>query len=299
MILRGIGGSDIAAILGLSPWASPWDVYLRLTEGQSAPDSGVMQSGRYYEQGVCDWYLDQLRGLGVEATAKTPEILSRGVLRASVDRIVTNGEGQWGLEIKTAGSRDGWGEEGSDQIPIYYAAQVHWYMGFYDVPFFDVAVGFLDWQRGFAKYRINRDEELSKELLARGEAWFQKHIVDGKPIDIDGSQACTDYLRKRYGSVKADAREANQEEIELLRQYQELDKQLEEIESKKSMVKNRLIAAIGDNDGIYGGPYKITYRPQKRTSFDSAKFKEENQDLYNQYQKTAEFRTFRFTSKEK
>lgn len=63
---RGIGGSDVAAILGLSKWHSPLDVYRdKIGEGADQPDSPAMEWGRRLEPVIREKYAEAT-GLAVE-----------------------------------------------------------------------------------------------------------------------------------------------------------------------------------------------------------------------------------------
>lgn len=129
-----LGSSDTPAILGVSPWRSPLQCYLEKTgewrEEITPEKQRVFDRGHRWEPVVLEMLLDEMRGRGhsVEVVARNqrrydPE---HPFLTAEIDaEILLDGE-DMDVEIKTvhpfaAGS---WGEDGSDEIPIYYSAQV-------------------------------------------------------------------------------------------------------------------------------------------------------------------------------
>ena len=56
----GIGGSDIAAILSLSPWQSPWSLWADKT-GLAADthENEAMEAGRWLELAIGPWFADR------------------------------------------------------------------------------------------------------------------------------------------------------------------------------------------------------------------------------------------------
>ena len=60
---KGLGGSDIAGILGLSPWTTPFGVYFdKVTpvEDQVDDDDKAKRRGRLLERAVGDWMAGEL-----------------------------------------------------------------------------------------------------------------------------------------------------------------------------------------------------------------------------------------------
>lgn len=56
---KGIGGSDIAALVGLSPWATRYGVYCdKVGEAGPDQDNSAMEWGRRLEQPIADWFTD-------------------------------------------------------------------------------------------------------------------------------------------------------------------------------------------------------------------------------------------------
>ena len=130
-----IGGSDVAAILGLSPWRSPLDVWREKALGEADDrDTPAMRAGVRFEPVILGRYLttnDRWR-----ATA-SPEPIVKGWRRASPDAIVSADGWQRLVEIKT--TREPW----TDGIPVYYQVQAFWYLDLLDLEEVDFPV--LTW----------------------------------------------------------------------------------------------------------------------------------------------------------
>lgn len=132
----GIGGSDVAAILGLSKWRTPLDVYnSKVGEVSDEEDNASMEWGRRLGPVIRQAYSDKT-GRAVECLGHIFRSGEHPFMIANVDGLCADRV----LEIKTSRSGADWGEEGTDEIPEYYLTQVHHYMTVTRMELCDVAV---------------------------------------------------------------------------------------------------------------------------------------------------------------
>jgi len=178
---RGIGASEAAAVLGLSPWATPADVWARklgLTE--DAPESDAMAFGVRVEGLIVDWYIE--RTGNSTSTAGTMDDPGGRPIYATPDRIVyrTSPPGpRLLLEAKSTRSCDegaGWGEEGTDAIPDGYLVQVAVQMACADLDRCDVAALDLSARR-LRVYRVDRDRETERAIMDALAEWWERYVV--------------------------------------------------------------------------------------------------------------------------
>lgn len=193
-----IGGSDIAAILGISPWESPFSLWHRKRGTLAPPDeSDAMRWGRRLEDDVVEEYHYRNPDTAIHLTG-TYRHQARPWQLATPDRALTLPEdhdtlGALGiLEVKT--SRDGhdWGRDGTDHIPAHYRAQVLWYMDTLGVRWCDVAV--LISGCDYRQYRIAYDPVEAAFLRERAE-WFAQSLADDQRPPLDGAEATYQALR--------------------------------------------------------------------------------------------------------
>lgn len=178
----GIGGSDAAAVLGLSPWATPLTVWLDKT-GRAEPkdETESMRIGTELEDYVARSYSRET-GRKVQRFTKT---VHDGCLLGNFDRLVVP-EGKKVashgatvrtdtlLECKTT-SRS-W----DDGVPIHYQIQVQHYLGLVPcLAFADVAVLFLG-RKQFGVYRLVRDEAVIARMQGQLREWWERHVVRGE-----------------------------------------------------------------------------------------------------------------------
>src|SRR6266550_3924413 len=163
----GIGGSDAPAVLGLSPWRTPFEVWAEKT-GDLAVDerepNEAMNWGTILERAILNEY--SLRS-GVE----TVEV---GLLRhpdnpwliCSPDAVA----GGRIVEIKTTRSASGWGDQGTDEIPLHYLVQVHHNLIVSGAALADVAV--LIAGSDFRLYHVEPDLTLHAQILDQEAAFW-------------------------------------------------------------------------------------------------------------------------------
>jgi putative phage-type endonuclease len=271
----GISGTDVSAILGINPWASPLDVWLD-KRGQAEPreQSMAMKLGNLLEPVVATLYTDET---GVE-------LVDPGFLRhkdrdwhiGTPDRIAlahgfdTSVPGWWDtlIEIKTARSGNDWGEPGTDQIPRHYLTQVAWYLALTELQVAHVAV--LVGASDFRRYVVQRDLELEGVLVERCEAFWKDNILAGQMPAVDGSESASRYIASRFPRNVEPLRVATADEVALARRLATARAATAAAEREQAEAENLLKAAIGDAEGLdLGALGKITWKASKgRESVD-------------------------------
>lgn len=202
---RGIGGSDIAAILGISPFESPFSLWHRKRGTLPPPqETDPMRWGRRLEDDVVEEYRDRHPAWEVTCTG-TWRNRHRPWQLATPDRAVSHPDGARGvLEVKT--SRDGadWGRAGGDHIPAHYRAQVLWYMDTLGVDWCDVAV--LISGSDYREYRIGYDSVEAAFLREHGQ-WFIDSLYGDQRPPLDGAEATYQALRTLQPDIDGRAME--------------------------------------------------------------------------------------------
>lgn len=181
---RGITATDVPAILGLSPWATPVTVWLDKT-GHSAPvePSYAMQRGNALEALLLAEYHRATGNplLPVPVLAGHPE---DALALASLDGATQTPDGPAILEIKTAGwrERDDWWDE-TKQVPDQYLAQVAWqqYVAGIDTAFIVVDVAGDVRTIG----PIPRSPDFEAYAAPLMHDWWKRHVIGGEPPDPD------------------------------------------------------------------------------------------------------------------
>lgn len=275
---QGIGGSDCAVVMGLSKWKSSYQLYLekRGEVSDDQPDNEAMLWGRELEPVIRQQYANRTGRLvradiGIIKSPEYPFML------ANVDGLT---EDQRVLEIKTARTASGWGEEGTDQVPEAYLLQVQHYMAVTGLPVADVAV--LIGGSDFRIYEVPANPELH-ELIIEAEAEFWRRVVDGNPPEIT---SYADAVAKYGKSTRAGEIEARPRALEAIQEIRTIKGKIDELEKIMEFSKAILINEFGDqydtmtHKGLTVATWK---KPRNSVSFDTAAFKAAHQDLYDAY----------------
>ncbi len=195
---RGVTASEIAVILGISPYDSAFNLYWKkLGELPDDFDNTAMSLGRHLEPWIADQWAADHPGCHVGVTGLW-QSAERPWQLATPDRYVwdksrADADGDALLEIKSSGTYEGWGEAGTDQIPAYYRAQVLWQLDTLGLPEADVTCFFLH-TRSRRDYRLAYD--LADVQLMRAAAVdFMEQVERRIAPPIDGHDATLTALK--------------------------------------------------------------------------------------------------------
>lgn len=287
---QGIGGSDIAAILGLSQFKTALDVYLSKTTDQPEQQGEHLYWGHALENPIIDRFV---RDTGANVI-KQPEMRRHPQHQwaiANADALITNGDTiEAILEIKTSSafkSRE-WGADDTDEVPIEYIAQVQWYMWIYDVQ--EAYLAALIGGNQYRQYHITRDDELIAILAEKAQAFWQNHVIPRIPPEPqDGADA-----QKLYPHDNGDTAEADSDTLTAYAELRELKAQEKELKAQIAAKEDLLKIKIGNYSAMQAnGNTLFTWKAQSSNRFDSSAFKNAHPDLYQQYTKTSETRVLR------
>jgi putative phage-type endonuclease len=198
----GLGGSDVAAILGYSPYRSPFDVWTEKT-GRTSRYTNTMSEaaewGQLLEDVVAKKYAVNrdrvLMGDGRERFAHEHMSWVTGRPdRRSFDAKLNDPRI---LEVKTTArhKRDEWGDPGSSDVPDRVSVQSQWYLLLTGLDVCDVAVLFGGQE--YAEYTLKADAEVQAFLLAEAGKFWTDHVLADKAPEVDGSKGAGAYLAER------------------------------------------------------------------------------------------------------
>jgi len=297
--LGGITGTDIAAIVGLNPYKTVYDVFLsKLGLADEDEDTPYMRRGRRMEPVLAEDY-EEMTGL---KTVKVGLIKSPAYdfVLGTPDRLVVDEAGNilHGLEIKTAGYRQAqyWGPPETDQVPDQYLIQCQWYMAASDIEKWDLIVtiaGELP-----IIYHITRNDELISKLIEKAGEFWHKNVLEKEPPSVDASISAARMLATLYRRGDLDLADGTEEDGILVTELVRKKEQLANIEEEVRLLENKLKERIGDHEGIKGDGWVVTWKKTKdRTSIDYNKLITDlgiSQDVIKKYAVTSEgYRIFK------
>ena len=264
----GIGGSDAAAILGVSPWRTALDIYSdkRGISPLSTEPTSPMWWGTAMEDLIAKRYCEMT---GFTICEDKPGIYRHGThkeLLGTPDRLVTVSGNVRGLEIKTSSQylAQEWGNPGTDDVPTYYAAQCAHYMAVCDVDSWDLAV--LIGGNDLRIFTLYRDLELEKSMIKTLTSWWKAHVLAGIPPEPSDPADESRYLKNLFPRNVGERKEADEEIQEVASKLEKALEYMTVAEERVEMCRNALKKYIGDADGVDGDGWKATWKLTSETS---------------------------------
>lgn len=282
----GIGSSDAAVAVGLSPYKCPLALWLEKTARKAPEDISQKEAvlwGVELEPVLAQVYTKRTgyKVRRVNAVLQHPE---HTFMLANLDReVVGHPDGPGILEIKTASyhSAPQW-EEG---VPVAYQCQVLHQLAVTGHAWAEVAV--LIGGQDFRIYRIERDEEKIGDLIRREAHFWQQVRQDWQP-EPDGSSdaaAALGWLFPRDDGQTVDLSDSP-EFNQLFGQLLQLREQKEVVEQQESLIKQRLQASLGEaTAGLFANGKITRKRSKDRLAPDLERLGQDHPDLLSHYVK--------------
>lgn len=315
---HGIGGSDVAAILGLSPWRTPVQVWQDKTgQGEKQPESASMYWGKQLEDLVAKEFQRRM-GMKVQRINRVIRDGENGWMVANIDRAIINPAIRGNvrvldeeskikenkgrrittdaiLECKTAHSFSAqeWGYTQEyeikknqlvteHEIPVFYETQVQWYMAITGaaVCYLAVLIGGSD----FRVYLIRRNEEVINVLKKKCWEFWSNCVLSNKapdPVDIDD-------VKRLFKIDTGEMAEASNDIAADIGELITLKEKVKTLEEQQGALAMRITEALGEKLGFtIGGNKAVTFKTQTTRRFDSTKFRKEEPALYEKYVKVS------------
>lgn len=236
---RLVTASKAAAILGLSPWQSPYSLWCEM-KGWTEPDESNAQQrrGHYLEPAILAWWRDQHPEITLDGeqawyplddwAGATPD--SSGL--DAGDRLVL-------VEAKSASRMDDWGQSGTDEIPPYYLAQVYFQLAITGAArcYVPVIGPYLE----FSEYVIEGDREAQEQTLAACRRFYESLSEDWPP-PLDAHPATYATVRKLHPDIEDEAVDLDPD---VAREYVSASLDLKAATERERAAKTVVLDAMG------------------------------------------------------
>ena len=280
-----LGGSDIGAILGLSRFRSPLEVWMEKTGKEVKKlDSLPLRFGSFAESFVASEY-SRSTGFDLihdESIYVHPEY---SFMSAHIDRFVLEGGAcapSRILECKTANpfSLGDWGEAGSDEVPLTYLCQCLWYMAITNLNRVDLAVLFGN--SDFRIYTMNRDLALENTLLEKASLFWNDYVIKDTPPPAQSEADCQTLFSKGNSAKSV---EAKAETLGLTKRLQQLNSEIDVREGEISSIKQSIMSQMGEAETLtYQGKVLATWKaPKPSYRLDSKTLEQEHPEIASHY----------------
>ena len=285
----GIGGSDASCIAGLNPWKSAIQLYMdKKEENPKEQKSLRMELGNRLEGLVAELFTEatglKVRNVnGILKNDKYPFAI------ANIDRAIV-GEKAF-LECKTTNSYAL--KEWEEGVPAHYEIQCLHYMAITGATHCYIAA--LIGNSDFIWHKIERDQETIDYLMQIEKDFWENNIEKDVVPMPDGSDAYSEYLKKKYDKSNGQTIELHLLEngVDKLNRYDEIVTDIKALESEKKLIEQEIQLYMEEFEVAKIGDRKVTWKSSSRNTIDSKKLKAEMPDIAQQYMKTSTSRTFR------
>lgn len=246
-----LGGTDVAAILGLSPYRAPIDVWrekVGLSEGMEQTER--MRLGQLLEEVIADAYTEQTgRKLRRTSLVRHPDF---DFLAGNPDRLVVGERGVF--EAKASATSRGYSD---DDVPPHVRVQANWYCGLTERDWCDVV---LLAGMGLRIVRVDHDAALFRDMSQAAVEWWQRHVVGNEEPEPDGSESYRKHLSEKYPRDAGIELVATPEQALLADELRYATALAKSSEEHKAAVENRLRAAMGDATALIGADFRVTWK---------------------------------------
>lgn len=284
---NGIGGSDVASIMGLNKYSSPLSVWLIKTGREPSPDLSDNQAvewGNRLEDVVADKFADEHPELQVRRRNATMVSIKRPWAFANIDRWVTDGKGNVGiLEVKTVGMRRA--ADWDSGVPLYYLTQVMHYMSVTGYQYAWVAV--LIGGQEFREYYIERDEQDIQAINDAVDTFWRDFVETDTAPALIGNDPEANALLSQHSDSSQEFISMLDEDVSMIDELQAIKDQIDDLKHQKTLIENKIKELIGNNKGIETETKRITWVRSTRSSFDKKAFDAAHPGITNDYMKTS------------
>lgn len=301
-----LGGSDIAAVMGLSPWSTPVELWMEKT-GRAPREEPDLARRRMFERGhklepfIRDMVIDKLGDMGCEvellAVNQRYQDAAHPFLACEIDfELRVTGEVEIGGNVyqlkaeeinadakSVSGfARKKWGTESNEDVPIEYAAQFMHGLGIRGRRLCLVAA-----LRSFDDvdiYWTVRDDETIKAMRDKAVLFWTEHVLK----DVAPDPYTFSDIKLLWPTDNGEAREATAEIAEKVGQLRRIKAQISEWKEAEEALTFELGDYIRPHSRlVFDGKDLCTWKAQNDTRLDQSKLAEA--EIYRKDADTGDF----------
>lgn len=302
---KGIGGSDVAPILGMSKFKTAYDVYLDKIktpeevedEELTAQKNELFYWGHALESAIIDKLAEKLN-VKIKVNNKTKISNKFDCFRANVDGLILdkNKKPIAICEAKNvnAFAQKEWGDEETDNLPDYYLLQLQWYMMIYDVD--KAYLGALFGGNKFKMYSIERNKKLDAIITEKALSFWNENVLKRKAPEL----SFKDDVAKIYPQSTDGVIIATEEDLNIYEDLIELKESSKAINDEIKTLEQKLKLRLADNGDTLtdvNNNKLCTYKSQISKRLNTTALKKEQAEIYNKYLVDSQTRVLRLSSK--
>lgn len=270
-----IGASEAAAVLGLSPYATPADIYFAKVIGEKPKNTSSTEAGDFLEVGILD-RAEAIHG-PIKRQCFAAALDPFAFLSATSDALIVGK--REGIEAKTCGithyakreELDQWGEEDTDEVPVHYLIQCQHqaFVHGLDRVWLHALIG----GRGFRRYLIERDESLIASIVGKLGAFWTDHVLAKVP---PGNASTPLEILKGREPVAGKSAVLDESQVLAVEEWEAAKARCKESDAAKEEAEAKMLEAIGDiNFGELPDGRTLKRQAQSQTRIDLERLRTE------------------------
>jgi putative phage-type endonuclease len=280
---KGLGGTDIASILGVNKYKSPYQVWEDKTgRGQKFEGNKMTRRGQYMEDAVAN-YFEDATGMKIIKASESAEICihpTYSYLIGSTDRRYFNPDGSKGvLECKTTMSSF---EADISSLPQSWFVQLQWYLGLTGYKRGAIAWGELGYSSDFKHVIVDFNPDFFNYIVGEGVRFWNEYVTTDTP-----PPATTSADVERIYSIHAPNKfiTASDEFFQTYSELKELKGKAKDLEADICAREEALKLVLGDAEGArYGDDILVTWKAAKGSiKFDDKALKAADPETWARY----------------
>lgn len=270
----GIGGSDVAAVLELSPWRTPFEVYMDKTSDHVSDPvmDGPLYIGSMLEPFVRSEYERRTRQRVIvpDKAIRHPKY---PWLLASVDGLVEGADCGWEGKVIGNADPDEWGEEGTDQVPVYYLLQCQHYMLVTGLSSWDLTA--LIGNREVRTYTLTASKPLHDAIIEKTRDFWVNHVEARVPPAFAGAREA----RMLFARAEPKPIETDDEQLVALNAIIELRKHRKALDAEEDRLLGSVMAYMQEHDTLtLGGKPIATWKERVANRVDTSRLRDKYPD---------------------
>lgn len=282
----GIGSSEIATIVGLNPYETPYQLWRRkigLDEPKS--ETFAMKAGHYLEDAVSQFWSDATGRQIIKASAGDWIVRNdeKPFVQVSPDRTYwlddnRNNDNKGILECKTTQRAID-----ADDLPKTWFCQVQYQLGGAEIQ--QGSIAWLTAGREFGYQDLTLVPDFYAWLVEEAERFWVDNVMGGKEPDCANVQ---DVLIKYNKHTNGKVVEVGEDVMEVYNNLKSVREEIANLEKQKEELEAKLKMGFGDAEAIsFGGTTLATWKASKDSEkFDAKAFQADHPELAQQYMKT-------------
>ena len=296
----GIGGSDASAVMKLSRYSTPLDIYKQKLGGKSSFSGNMRTAVGSFMEDFVRKMVSQMSGIEFIKPHKNLRIFHKKYpwMRCNLD-LITKDKSIIG-EVKVVVESDDWGEEGTDEMPTEYLIQCahnrvssasHFNIDYKEFHLFVLIT--KKWGDPVIKHYIYRKNEKFETNMIGTQKHFWLNYVEK---EVEPPFFTLKEASHHFDDVKDDSMIADELTLELYERHKTLTQEIKALKNQDEMVKVQIAQNLSDKNTLlnFDGKPLVTWKPQTANKFDTTRFKSDKPELYLAYTKQSHSRPMRF-----